>query len=195
MKSIVVFCGSSSGVHPVYTEIAKKTGELLAQNHIKLIYGAGNVGLMGVLADAALSRGGKVLGVIPYFLKEKELCHPGLTELHVVNSMHERKIKMAQLSDGVLVLPGGYGTLDELFEMLTLVQLGQEKHPVGILNSNGYFDHLIAQLYHMRREGFLREEHHRLVLVDDELESLLRAMEQFIPDTPVGKWWLDVNKM
>ena len=195
MRSIVVFCGSSKGGDPLYEEIARKTGESLARRKIKLIYGAGNIGLMGEMADAALATGGEVIGVIPYFLKEKEVCHEGLTELYLEDSMHERKIEMAKTSDGVLVLPGGYGTLDELFEMLTLIQLGQEQHPVGILNVNGYYDHLIAQLYHMRREGFLRKEHHQLVLVDDDLESLLNTMEQFKPVPAVGKWWLDVDKM
>ena len=194
MKSILVFCGSNKGAHPIYEETARQVGRTLARRDIRLVYGAGNVGLMGVMADAALSDDGYVVGVIPYFLKEKEVCHHDLTELHVVDSMHERKIMMAKLSDAVLVLPGGYGTLDELFEMLTLVQLGQVQQPIGVLNINGYYDHLIAHLYHMRREGFLREEHHRLVLVDHELDALLQAMADFQATPAAGKW-LDVDKM
>jgi len=194
MKSIVVFCGANKGADPVYEETARLVGKELAQRNIRLVYGAGNIGLMGAMADAALENDGYVVGVIPYFLKEKEVCHHDLTELHVVDSMHERKIKMAKLSDAVLVLPGGYGTLDEVFEMLTLVQLGQEQQPIGVLNVNGYYDHLIAHLYHMRREGFLREEHHRLVLVDHELDSLLKAMEAFQAAPAIGKW-LDVDKL
>lgn len=149
---------------------------------------------MGELADAALEAGGHIEGVIPYFLKEKEVCHEGLTKVHIVDSMHERKVEMAKLSDAVLVLPGGYGTLDELFEMLTLAQLGQARHPIGIVNVQGYYDHLIAHLYHMQREGFLRTEHRKLLLADDNLEELLNRMEQYQMPAPKGKW-LDIDRM
>jgi uncharacterized protein (TIGR00730 family) len=193
MKSILVFCGSNKGTHPIYTKIARQTGALLAERGYRIVYGAGNVGLMGALADAALEKEGYVIGVIPYFLQEKEVCHEGLTELHVVDSMHERKVRMAKLSDGVLVLPGGYGTLDELFEMLTLVQLGKARHPLGLLNVSGYYDHLIAHLYHMQREGFLRDQHRELLLADDNLEDLLKRMEHFRMPAAKGKW-LDLDR-
>ncbi len=194
MQSILVFCGANKGTDPVYTDIARQTGALLAERGLRIIYGAGNVGLMGELADAALEKGGYVTGVIPYFLQEKEVCHEGLTELHVVDSMHERKVRMAKLSDAVLVLPGGYGTLDELFEMLTLVQLGQSRHPIGVLNVKGYYDHLIAHLYHMQREGFLRNQHRELLLSDDDLEDLLDRMAKFKTPVTKGKW-LDLDRL
>lgn len=193
MKSILVFCGANKGNTSLYSKIAQQTGATLAERGYRIVYGAGNIGLMGEVADAALAKEGYVTGVIPYFLQEKEVCHEGLSELHVVDSMHERKVRMAKLSDGVLVLPGGYGTLDELFEMLTLVQLGQARHPIGILNVNGFYDHLIAHLYHMQREGFLRNEHREMLLSDDNLEDLLKRMEAFKMPATKGKW-LDLDK-
>jgi uncharacterized protein (TIGR00730 family) len=189
MKAIAVFCGSSKGSNPIYARMARQLGEALVEANITMIYGAGNVGLMGVIADAMLEKGGKVIGVIPGFLKEKEVCHGGLTELFVVDSMHERKVKMAELSDGVIVLPGGYGTLDELFEMLTLVQLGQDDQPIGILNVNGYYDHLKQHIELMHRERFLREVHLNMVLFDTQIDSLLQQLQEYEFEPPQGKWW------
>lgn len=194
MQSILVFCGANHGVHPDYTATARRVGETLAERGYRIIYGAGKVGLMGTLADAALSKGGYVGGVIPYFLKEKEVCHEGLTDLYIVDSMHERKVRMAQLSDAVLVLPGGYGTLDELFEMLTLSQLSKWNHPIGLLNVNGFYDHLIAHLYHLQREGFLKEQHRKLLLADNDLDALLEQMQHFKSPETIGKW-LDIERL
>ncbi len=192
-RSIVVFCGSNPGKLPAPAATAKRCGQWLARRHIDIVYGAGNIGLMGVLADAALAEGGRVIGVIPGFLKEKEVCHTGLSELHVVDSMHERKIIMARLSQAVLVLPGGYGTLDELFEMLTLVQLGQHTHPIGILNEDGFYAPLLQQLDHMEASGFLRPEHRRLILDGPSLEGLLERMQTYEPPQTQGKW-LDLDR-
>jgi hypothetical protein len=187
MKSIAVYCGSSKGKNPVYAQAARELGIALANQKIKIVYGAGNVGLMGELADAALEQDGYVIGVIPYFLKEKEVCHTELSELHVVDSMDERKVKMAAFSEGTIILPGGYGTMDEMFELLTLVQLSQDRQPVGILNVNGYYDSLIRQVQVMYTEGFLKEIHLKMLLVSDEIDELLAKMHAFdLPD--VGKW-------
>ena len=188
MKSIAVFCGSSSGGHPIYAETAKELGAEMARQNLWCIYGGGNVGLMGVLADSMLEKGGKVIGVIPYFLKEREVCHDNLTELFVVDSMHERKVKMAELSEGVIVLPGGYGTLDELFEMVTLVQLSQEDQPIGILNVNGYYDHLIKHIERMEQEEFLKPDHKHLVIIKDNIQDLITAMQTYEPKPQIGKW-------
>lgn len=188
MKSVVVFCGANTGARAIYAEAAAETGRTLARRKIQIVYGAGKVGLMGVLADAALQAGGEVVGVIPFFLRKKEVCHEELTKLYVVDSMHERKIKMAQLSEAVIVLPGGYGTLDELFEMLTLAQLGQGAHPIGFLNVNGFFNLLIQQLDLMVAEGFLKASHRQLALVADTLPELLESLEQYQAPPSEGKW-------
>ncbi len=188
MKSILVFCGSNKGTHPVYEATALKLGRTLAQAGIRIIYGGGNVGLMGVLADAALAEGGAVTGVIPHFLRTREVCHEGLTELVVVQSMAERKLVMAELADSVITLPGGYGTLDELFEMLTLVQLSQAAHPIGLLNVEGFFDPLLAQLDRMCTDHFLKETHRRMLLADPDIEGLLFKMKNFTPSADTGKW-------
>lgn len=178
MKSILVFCGSKTGNNPIYETTARQLGKMLAERNINLIYGGGNVGLMGVLASATLAAGGTVTGVIPYFLSEKEGGRNDLTELIQVQSMSERKKIMAKRADAIITLPGGYGTLDELFEMLTLVQLSKANHPIGILNVNGFFDHLMAQLDVMEREGLLRLEHRNLLLIADNIDALLLQMEQ-----------------
>ncbi len=194
MNSILVFCGANRGAHPDYAEAAHQLGEKLAQRGYRTVTGAGKVGLMGVVADAALAAGGAVTGVIPFFLRRKEVCHEALTELHIVDSMHERKVKMAELADGVVVLPGGYGTQDELFEMLTLAQLGKYPAPIGILNVRGYYNHLIDQLDHMAKEGFLKPVHRQLLLVAESVEDLLTQMEKFQPTPREGKW-LDLERM
>ncbi|GAA4447489.1 TIGR00730 family Rossman fold protein [Ravibacter arvi] len=179
MKSIAVYCASSFGA-PLYTQVAYDVGKTLAQRNVRVIYGGSTAGLMGKVADAALENGGSVVGVIPDFLSKLELMHPGLSEIHVVETMHQRKAKMVALSEGILVLPGGYGTLDELFEVLAWSQLRIFNGPVGILNVNGFYDLLLAHLDRAREEQFLRSENRDLIRVDDNLEGLLMQMDKFV---------------
>ncbi|MBV6654853.1 MAG: TIGR00730 family Rossman fold protein [Mameliella sp.] len=188
MQSALVFCGANSGNNPIYAETAKATGKMLAEQGVRLVYGAGKVGLMGEVAEGALQAGGEVIGVIPFFLRKAEVCHEGLSHLYVVDSMHERKIKMAQLSDTVIVLPGGYGTLDEVFEMLTLAQLGQGAHPICFLNLNGYFDLLLQQLDRMEQEGFLKPIHRQLSLTASSLPEMFQKLEAYEAPPKEGKW-------
>ncbi|WP_138512166.1 LOG family protein [Maricaulis alexandrii] len=173
MKSICVYCGSNSGRSPAFTMAAESLGRLLAERGVKLVYGGGQVGLMGTLADAVLSAGGKVEGVIPEFLALKEIAHMSLTRLHVVKSMHARKAMMESLSDGFIAMPGGIGTMEELFEIWTWGQLGQHRNPVGLLNVDGYYDALVAFLDTMTEQGFLTPEHRSALLVSDDAEALL----------------------
>jgi uncharacterized protein (TIGR00730 family) len=187
MKSVTVFCGSSSGSEEIYKMHAIALGKTLAQRNIQIVYGGAKVGLMGAVADAALSEGGKVIGVIPYFLKSKEIAHGGLTELIMVKSMHERKTKMHELSDGIMALPGGFGTLEELFEMLTWAQLGLHKKPIGILNTNGFYDHLAMLLQTMVTKGFLKEINYNMLLVGSDTDDLLEQMNRYVAPI-VGKW-------
>lgn len=187
LRRICVYCGSSAGADPAHRAAARHLGTYLASSGIGLVYGGGNVGLMGAIADGALSHHGEVVGVIPQALMEKELGHSGVTELRVVASMHERKQMMVDLSDGFIALPGGFGTLDELFETLTWLQLSFHDKPVGILNVGGFFDGLIDFIHHMSRSGFLKPEHAGCVLVEADAEKLLAAMEAFRPPD-VGKW-------
>lgn len=187
MNSIVIFCGSSEGYNEIYRETAYDVGTMLASREIEIIYGGSKVGLMGAVADGALLHGGKVVGIIPYFLKHKEVVHEGITELLTVNSMHERKLMMHQRSEGIIALPGGWGTLEELFEMLTWSQLGLHKKPIGLLNINGYYDALTAFTTSMVTEGFLDEAVHNSLLVSDSLETLLEMMNNYTPP-PVPRW-------
>jgi uncharacterized protein (TIGR00730 family) len=186
-RRICVYCGSNAGNDPAHRAAAHDLGAFLAHSGIGLVYGGGNVGLMGAVADGALSQNGEVIGVIPKSLMEKELGHGGVTELHVVTSMHERKQMMVDLSDGFIALPGGFGTLDELFETLTWLQLSFHDKPVGLLNVGGFFDGLIEFIDHMSRSGFLKPEHARCVLVENDPTQLLAAMESFRPPD-LGKW-------
>jgi len=190
VKRITVFCGSSSGTEEIYTAQAILLGQTLADRNIELVYGGANVGLMGAVADGVLNNGGKVIGVLPNFLRSKEIAHPQLTELILVDTMHERKTKMNDLCDGVIALPGGFGTLDELFEMLTWAQLGLHKNPIAILNVDGYYDALIIFIQTMVDKGLLRGVNQQLLLVSDSIELLLDKMENYIAPT-VGKW---INK-
>ena len=187
MKSITVFCGASEGNIPIYKEVGFQTGKLLASRSIEVVFGGGKIGIMGAVADGALSEGGVVTGVIPKFLRTKEVTHYGVTNLHVVDTMHERKMLMHRLSQGVMALPGGYGTLDELFEILTWGQLGMHEYPIGLLNVNGYFDHLVSFVNHMCNEGFLNTTVRDLILVDDDTNRLIdRMMNYQAPD--IYKW-------
>ncbi len=187
LRRICVYCGSSSGTEPVHRAAAHDLGAFLAQSGIGVVYGGGNVGLMGALADGALSQNGEVIGVIPRALMEKELGHSGVMQLHVVGSMHERKQLMVDLSDGFIALPGGFGTLDELFETLTWLQLSFHDKPVGILNIDAFFDGLIVFISHMSQKGFIKAEHAACVLVENEPAALLARMEAFRPPE-LGKW-------
>lgn len=187
MKRITVFCGSSSGTEDIYTSQATLLGQTLAKRNIELVYGGAKVGLMGAVADGVLNHGGKAIGVLPNFLRSKEIAHKQLTELILVDTMHERKTKMNDLCEGVIALPGGFGTLDELFEMLTWGQLGLHKKPIAILNIDGYFDALIVFTQTMVDKGLLKEVNQQMLLVSDSIDDLLDKMENYVPPT-VGKW-------
>ena len=187
MKRIAVFCGSSSGTNEVYIEGVRKLGVALAEQNIHLVFGGGKVGLMGVLADAVLAAGGEAIGVIPGFLNIREVAHEDVTELITVSSMHERKALIHDMSDGFIALPGGFGTLDELFESLTWGQLGIHQKPVGILNINGYFSQILSAMDRMVGEGFLKGINRDMVLVSERIEELLEKMELYrAPSVP--KW-------
>ena len=186
MQALCVFCGSNAGRRPAYSEAARAMGKLLGARGITLVYGGGKVGLMGVVADACLAGGGKVIGVIPRLLQEKELAHQGLTEMHVVATMHERKAMMADLADGFLALPGGFGTWDEFCEVFTWSQLGIQSKACALLNVEGYYDPMLALADRATEEGFLRQEHRELLLVDENGERLLDRMERFqFPAVPM----------
>ena len=187
MKSLCIYCGSSFGTNPAYREEAVRLGKILTNQGITLVYGGGSVGLMGLLADAVISGGGEVIGVIPRFLQEKEVGHDNLTELILVDSMHERKLRMSELADGFIAMPGGFGTLEELAEILTWVQLGLIQKPVGILNIEHFYDHLIAQLDHMVDRELLRSQNRDLLIVDQNASKLIDKMDQYQPST-VEKW-------
>ena len=177
MKRLCVFCGSKAGDRGIYADEARRLGELLARRGVGLVFGGGHIGLMGILADTMLGLGGQVVGVIPQALVDKELAHPGVSEMHVVDSMHQRKAVMAELSDAFAALPGGYGTGDELFEMLTWAQLGIHGKPIGLLNADGFFDSLLAWIDHTVREGFLKPKHRQLLRVAGTAEELLDGLE------------------
>jgi uncharacterized protein (TIGR00730 family) len=187
MKRVTVFCGSSAGTDDIYAQQATLLGQTLAQKNIELVYGGANVGLMGAVANGALSAGGKVIGVLPQFLKTKEIAHEQLTELILVETMHERKAKMNELSDGVIALPGGFGTMEELFEMLTWSQLGLHKKPIGLLNTNGFYDAMNVLTQTMVSKGFLKESYQQMLLTSDKIDDLLAQMESYVAPV-VGKW-------
>ena len=189
MRSACVFCGSRSGTEPAYDEAARELGRTLAAENITLVYGGGRVGLMGVVAEAALGAGGEVVGVIPQALLEREIAHTGLTDLRVVGSMHERKALMSELSEGFIALPGGTGTLEEFFEVLTWAQLGEHRKPCALLNAGRYFDPLLALFDHMVAKGFLSEVHRAMVVVETEPEALLEALAGYTPPSVVK--WID----
>lgn len=187
MKRITVFCGSSFGTDEIYKEQAYLLGETLAKNNIEVVYGGANVGLMGAVADGALSVKGKVIGVLPEFLKGKEIAHRNLTKLIITETMHERKVKMNELSDGVIAMPGGYGTLEEFFEMLTWGQLGLHKKPIAILNINGFYNELKLLIQTMVDKGFLKSINQEMLLISDNIDELINMMQNYKAPT-VGKW-------
>jgi len=187
MKRIAVYCGSNKGVRPEYAAAAQALGTLLAREKIELVYGGGMVGLMGIVADAVLKHGGHVIGVIPEKLVIKEVVHEKLPDLRVVKDMHERKALMAELSDGFIALPGGYGTFEEFFEVLAWSQLGWHPKPFGLLNCADFYRPLLEFLDHTRDEGFIRPQHRELVLVADSAEKMLQRLRAFRPPKEV-KW-------
>tara|TARA_R110002051_G_scaffold13435_2_gene44841 strand:- start:30704 stop:31294 length:591 start_codon:yes stop_codon:yes gene_type:complete len=187
LNAICVFCGSSEGNDIEVLNQAAILGETFAKENISLVYGAAKIGVMGKVAQSALDKGGKVIGVIPEFLKLKEVVHLGLTELITNKNMHERKLTMQDISDGFITLPGGFGTLEELFEILTWSQLGLHQKPIGILNVNGFYDDLLQLLEHMVKRGFLKMENYDLLLVDTTIDGLLTKMREFVPQD-VPKW-------
>ncbi|MGV8992467.1 MAG: TIGR00730 family Rossman fold protein [Flavobacterium sp.] len=187
MKRVTVFCGSNMGSDKNFQSQATFAGKTLAKNQIEVVYGGAKVGLMGALADGALSEGGRVIGILPKFLRSKEIVHNGLTELIMVDTMHERKTMMNELCDGVIALPGGFGTLEELFEMTTWAQLGLHKKPIAILNTNGFYDALIVMIQTMVDNSFLKAENQKMILISDNIEDLLQKMKDYVAPN-VNKW-------
>lgn len=188
MKRVCVYCGSSPGKHTSYRDAAESLGQVLARRRIALVYGGASVGVMGAVADAVVSAGGEAFGVIPESLMSFEVAHRGLTELIVVDSMHTRKARMADLSDAFIALPGGLGTLEELFEMLTWSQLRFHQKPVGLLNVDGFYDGLLAFLDGTVDAGFVRQEHRDNLIVGDDPEQLLADLADWSPPD-IDKWW------
>jgi uncharacterized protein (TIGR00730 family) len=187
IKSLCVYCGSSPGATPVYADAARGLAQAMVKQGIALVYGGGNVGLMGIIADEVLRLGGKATGVIPQALLQKELGHKGLTQLHIVKDMHERKAMMADLSDGFIAMPGGVGTLEELFEVFTWAQLGFHQKPIGLLNVDGFYDGLLQFIQHMVSQRFLKGEQAEILIAAAQGEELLQRFQSFVPHL-VPKW-------
>ncbi|ADZ92939.1 LOG family protein [Marinomonas mediterranea] len=183
---VAVFCGSSLGHSKVYERAVAELGAFFAENGIEVVYGGGHVGLMGVIANAVLAAGGKVTGVIPTHLEQREIAHPSLTELHVVTDMHERKAKMADLADAFVALPGGVGTLEEIFEVYTWAQIGLHKKPCAFYNVDGYYDLMFEMIVSMHREGFVKKPYVDMLIKESQPEGLLRAFEDYV--APQEKW-------
>lgn len=181
MKKVCIFCGALKGKNPIYAEAAKQLGKVLAENQLGLVYGGGNVGLMGIVANSVMENGGTVIGVIPKALEQKELRHKGITELHVVETMHERKALMAELSDAFIAMPGGFGTFEEFFEVTTWLQLGAHKKPCGILNAGGFYSHLLTFIEHASSEGFITPEDSQLIVVEEAPGALIEGLKNFVP--------------
>ncbi len=181
MKRLAVYCGSASPEDPRYLALARETGEVLAKRGIGVVYGGGKAGLMGAVANGALEAGGEVIGIIPQALKDMEVANLDCTELHVVQTMHQRKQLFTDLSDGFVTLPGGVGTMDELWEAISWAQLGYHQSPVGLLNAFGYYDGLVEFNAHMAKVGFVREMHQGIMIVEDTLEALLTRMADYTP--------------
>lgn len=187
MKRVTIFCGSSFGTDEVFEEQAYLVGKTLAKESIELVYGGAKVGLMGAVANGVLENNGTVIGVLPTFLKKVEIAHDNLTELILVETMHQRKTKMDELSDGTIALPGGFGTLEEFFEMLTWAQLGLHKKPIALLNINGFYNDLLHFIQNMVDKGFLKQTNRDMLLVSDNIEDLLHQMKNYQAPS-VGKW-------
>lgn len=189
LNSILVFCGSSVGTHPSFSKAATELGQSIAERKSTLIYGGAKIGLMGALANAVLSGNAEVIGIIPKFLQTKEVVHNDLTELIVVQNMHQRKRKMFEMCNGIVALPGGFGTMEELFEVLTWAQLGLHEKPIGVLNINGFYDGLLTQIQNMVDNGFLKQVNADMVLVSDNISKLFALMEKYKAKTEAK--WLD----
>jgi len=189
MKAIAVFCGSSTGNNENYKKQAILLGQMMSKKNIDLVYGGAKVGLMGAIAEAVLNEGGKVIGVLPRFLQSKEIAHDQLTQLILVENMHERKTRMHEMSDGVIALPGGFGTIEELFEMLTWAQLGLHKKPVAILNIDGFYDPLVTLLDNMIEKKLLKPKNREMLIIDDHIETLLYRMKNYT--APYLPKWID----
>ena len=187
IASLCVYCGSATGGSELYAEAARALGRELVRRGIMLVYGGGNVGLMGAIADEVMAHGGRATGVIPQALMQREVGHHGLTELHVVKDMHERKAMMAELADGFIAMPGGFGTLEELFEVTTWAQLGLHEKPIGLLNINGFYDGLTGFASHLVAEGFVRPDHAGLLMHAPDAAGLLDQFDSFVPSIKV-KW-------
>lgn len=187
MKRLAIYCGSATPADPVYIENARFVGRTLAERGIGVVYGGGRLGLMGAIADSALAAGGEVIGVIPQALVDAEVAHRGCTELHVVRTMHERKQAFTDMSDGFITLPGGTGTMDELWEAMSWAQIGYHANPVGLLNVAGYYDGLIEFVGKMGEVGFLRPQHQSILIIDDTLDALLAKMAAHVPTQTVGQ--------
>ncbi len=187
MNRLAIYCGSATPADPVYIENARFVGRTLAERGIGVVYGGGRLGLMGAIADSALEAGGEVIGVIPQALVDAEVAHRGCTELHVVRTMHERKQAFTDLSDGFVTLPGGTGTMDELWEALSWAQIGYHAKPVGLLNVAGYYDGLIEFVGKMGEVGFLRPQHQSILIIEDRLDALLDRMATHVPTTTIGQ--------
>jgi uncharacterized protein (TIGR00730 family) len=192
MKSICIFCGANFNGDPVLKEAIEQLAEVMVSREITLVYGGGKVGVMGLIADAILSRGGKAIGVIPQFLMDKEVGHTGLTELHIVDNMHQRKQMMNDLCDAIITLPGGLGTLEEFFEVLTWLQLGLHNHPIGLLNVGGFYDSLLTQMDVMVAQKFLKPTNRELVITSGNPIELINLMDSFNA-TPDEVWFRDRN--
>lgn len=188
IQNLCIYCGSSDKVRPQYLEAAAKMGRALAQRNMRLIYGAGSTGLMGAVADAALSNGAEVIGVLPQMFHTPQLAHTRLTRLEIVDSMHTRKARLAELADAFVALPGGFGTFDEWFEIITWAQIGLHCKPIGLLNSHGYYDPLLALVEHANREGMIYSEHSRLFVQAAEPDALLDALEEFERPSGLERW-------
>lgn len=192
MNSICIFCGANFNGDPILKQTVEQLAEIMVNRDITLVFGGGKVGMMGLLADAVLSRGGKAIGVIPQFLMDKEVGHTGLTELHIVDNMHQRKQLMSDLCDGIIMMPGGFGTLEEFFEVLTWLQLGLHNKPIGVLNVNGFYDFLLKQMDVMVEQQFLKPTNRKLVLTSGDPIELVNLMEDF-DAKPDEVWFKDRN--
>ena len=187
MKSISVFCGASAGNKEIYKLKAEELGRKMVDRNIDLVFGGGKVGMMGIIADEVIKNNGNAIGVIPRFLSSKEIEHSGCTKIIRTKTMHERKMEIFKISEGAIAMPGGYGTFDEVFEILTWAQLGLHQYPIAFLNINSYFDQLYKMLQHMRDEGFLKQENLDMVIIEEDVDILLEKMENYVaPDVP--KW-------
>jgi uncharacterized protein (TIGR00730 family) len=193
INALSVFCGSSYGNDESYTKEGYRLGQYMANNQITLVYGGSRVGIMGAVADGAIEANGNIIGVIPGFIKNKEIAHEGITELIEVDSMHDRKMTMHEKSDGAIILPGGFGTLDKMFELLTWGQLGLHKKPIGILNINGYFDCLINFMDNMVNKNMLRVSNRDMIVIDNEIDALIQKMREY--EAPVKPKWMESNQV